>query len=200
MRKQITRVGCVCAHCGASFSRYPSKVGRFCSVACNIFSRSRPVAERFWEKVDRNGPVPEHRPELGACWIWIAGLAVGYGQFTIHTGTPDKAHRISWEWAHGPIPDGQWVLHRCDNRACVRPDHLFLGTRDANIEDMVTTGRAIHGARNLGRLHPPPTRDQVSMIRMLHAGGRSMKSLSDSFSIPYATIRKIVLHDDQATR
>lgn len=91
---------------------------------------------RFWEKVQR--------AEGGACWEWTACLFTnsGYGCF-LYERKLQGAHRVSWNLAHGPIPDGLWVLHKCDNRKCVRPDHLFLGTPTDNVRDMFAKGRAV---------------------------------------------------------
>lgn len=97
-------------------------------------------AERFWMKVDKDGP--------GGCWVWRAGTfkaRMGYGKFQAGTSRataqPVYAHRYSWELAHGPVPEGMWVLHRCDNPPCVRPDHLFLGDDATNKADMMSKGR-----------------------------------------------------------
>lgn len=95
---------------------------------------SRPSpAERFWQKVD---------VRADGCWEYRGKIAraTGYGCFSIgyeHV----YAHRFSWMLARGPIPDGLCVLHHCDNRPCVRPDHLFLGDRAANNADMHAKGR-----------------------------------------------------------
>ena len=92
------------------------------------------VEQRFWAKVDKESP--------NGCWEWTAGLnGAGYGQFTMWPASPVRAHRFSWELRHGPIPDGLCALHRCDNRPCVNPDHLFLGTRGDNIRDCFSKGR-----------------------------------------------------------
>jgi hypothetical protein len=91
--------------------------------------KPRPVAERFWEKVDKSGE----------CWTWrpVTGRhPFGYGMFTPQHGQRVTSHRFSWQLAHGPIPSGLFVLHKCDNPPCVRPDHLFLGTHKDNMADM----------------------------------------------------------------
>lgn len=67
----------------------------------------------------------------------------GYGSFTLDgsLGESVAAHRFSWELHFGEVPDGMYVLHKCDNPPCVRPDHLFLGTQSDNMYDMWDKGR-----------------------------------------------------------
>lgn len=90
--------------------------------------------------------IPE--PNSG-CWLWTGTLkkpvrGLGYGHFRV-SGKTKVAHRVSWEIFRGPIPDGLCVCHKCDVSICVNPDHLFLGTRLDNIEDMVAKGRQSNG-------------------------------------------------------
>lgn len=105
-------------------------------------------SERFWSKVNKEAP--------GGCWEWTAGLnSAGYGQFSNWPSAPQRAHRVSWEFANGEIPDGLCVLHRCDNRPCVNPAHLFLGTKGDNIRDCFAKGRGnpMPGATAAGVAH-----------------------------------------------
>lgn len=90
------------------------------------------LEQRFWAKV-KKGP---------GCWEWTAMTnPKGYGIIGINH-VPNLAHRVSYQLEVGPIPTGKCVLHRCDNPACVRPKHLFLGTKGDNNRDMHAKGRA----------------------------------------------------------
>jgi hypothetical protein len=96
--------------------------------------------ERFWSNVEKSAE----------CWRWM-GLKDkdGYGRHRPGTGTAYmKAHRFSWLIHEGEIPPKLSVLHRCDKPDCVRPDHLFLGTHQDNMDDMVRKGRQARGERH----------------------------------------------------
>lgn len=100
------------------------------------------LEERFWAKV--------HKTD--GCWEWTAFVnSDGYGRI-IRGRVVLLAHRVSWEFANGPIPGGLLVCHHCDNRPCIRPEHLFLGTYSDNAIDMTKKGR--HGAH----VHPESVR------------------------------------------
>lgn len=100
-----------------------------------------PLEDLFWSKVNKDGPV---HPVHGTCWVWTAALRDhGYGGSWNGTRA-DKAHRVSWRLTNGEIPDGLNVLHKCDNRLCVRPEHLFLGTHRDNARDKEAKGRGNH--------------------------------------------------------
>lgn len=91
----------------------------------------------FWSHVDKNGPVPAHRPELGPCWLWTGKpSAHGYGRYR-----GIGAHRVALELTKGHLGDNRCSLHECDTRMCCRPDHLFEGTKRENNLDMIAKGR-----------------------------------------------------------
>lgn len=102
--------------------------------------KRRPIAERFWPKVDSSGGP-------GACWTWTASCKIkGYGQISAGgRERPLLAHRVAWEITNGPIGVGSVVCHSCDNPKCCNPAHLFLGTQAENLQDMTDKGRRCSG-------------------------------------------------------
>lgn len=116
----------------------------------------RPIAERFWPKVDKDGPV---HPVLGTrCWLWTgARLHRDSGHGTLSRGRSHiLAHRLSYELHIGSIPDGLDICHRCDNPPCVNPEHLFPGTHRENMADCIAKGRSrdpINGIVNRAKTH-----------------------------------------------
>lgn len=132
-----------------------------------MYTKRRPLVERFWERVDRRGP--------NECWPWT-GCVNEHGYGLIGRGGRkckiEKAHRVAWELHNGPIPDGVKILHRCDNPPCCNESHLFTGTQGDNHSDMMAKGR--HGCgRMQGESHHQAklTDDLVLQIRNAKGSG-----------------------------
>jgi len=126
------------------------------------------IEENFWKKVDKNGPTPAHKPELGPCWVWTACQNPrGYGEFQ-YFGKRTHAHRVVWFLTRDvEIPKHLYVCHRCDTPSCVNPDHLFLGTAKENAQDAKAKGRLPAGDNHYSRTNPEKlARGDRSYLRM----------------------------------
>lgn len=89
--------------------------------------------ERFWKKVDKNGPIPEHRPELGPCWVWMGILNNWhYGHFRFN-GKRYLTHKFAWKIKRGEVPLGKELDHLCNLPKCVNPNHLEAVTHQENM-------------------------------------------------------------------
>lgn len=147
------------------------------------------LADRFWAKVSRGD----------GCWMWMASRdRKGYGQIEV-MGKPARAHRISYLLTVGEITNGLFVCHHCDVRACVRPDHLFLGTNQDNMRDCANKGRngtTLHPDRHpRGVAHPMAklTQAKAEEIRTLHrGGGHTLDTLAARFGVSRSTIDHVV--------
>lgn len=172
-----------CQHCEKKCDK-----GSACCHECRWSNQRAQQGPRwFWSKVDADGE----------CWLWRGYLMhKNYGQFRGFDGKTILAHRQAWILAYGSVPDGLWVLHACDEPRCVRPDHLFLGTSDDNIADMVSKRRHIV-PKNLprGRRHPNAikhlTADDAAAIRRRWASGDRRGSIASEFGTSVDTARKI---------
>jgi hypothetical protein len=174
--------------------------------------KQRPTPEeRFWPKVQVGGP--------DECWEWQAGKSHGYGAFGIggRSGGHTTAHRFSYELANGPVPEGMFVCHHCDNPPCVNPAHLYAGTSKDNVRDMVTRGRAKGGPKPGGKRPPGYNRktredDRRGGIRKFTdeqerqiaeryaAGGVSKSALAREHGVSQPTITAIVARVREANR
>jgi HNH endonuclease len=132
-----------CAKCGTPriAGSSPSAIAKVLRRPCNACNK-RPLADRFWEKVDKNGSVV--RPDLGPCWIWTgASLRSGHGVLNSGKhGSNLLAHRTAFFLKHGrwPIPNAN---HHCDNPPCVRWEHLYEGDQADNARDCSARGRRV---------------------------------------------------------
>jgi hypothetical protein len=165
---------------------------------------------RFWAKVDKSGD----------CWLWTARHdRHGYGKFRPNGGHVSEvgAHRVSYVIAHGPIPPDKIVCHTCDNRLCVNPAHLWLGTFAENSADMVRKGRVVSGntpetaargerhwsrrqaerftERYRGERNPAArfTEDDIRAIRSAFVNGETQTSIAVRYGTAQPVISRIVL-------
>lgn len=199
-----------CGFCGGTFNANSSEVkrgwGKYCSHSCATSARNKMVSKfpsmeaRFWSKVIRSA-------DEDGCWLWTGACYKkdGYGAFDNH-----KAHRVAWELTYGPIPDGLLVCHHCDNRACVRPDHLFLGTQADNIHDCMAKGRFLTGDKAFPHLHPELyrgdrhagvklTAEEVVEIRRLHRNHElTLDQLAARFGVRNGCIQAVVYRNSWA--
>ena len=145
--------------------------------------RWEPERVRYAGKVQRGN----------GCWEWVgAKSSTGYGNFYTR-GKMYLTHRYAWEEEHGAIPLGLCVLHLCDNRACVRPDHLFLGTKKTNSLDMVGKGRA-HMPDSAGEKHglSKLTDAAVVDVRRRFSAGELGKDLAAEYGVSPSLVSLVV--------
>lgn len=143
-RKQELSKPTECRLCKKTVPMMPGK--KYCSSACANRANGPAKAhglskERFYEKVQKTE----------GCWLWLGSITRGgYGSYTLksYKGTT-RAHRIAYLLEYGPFDPKLFVCHRCDNPPCVRPEHLFLGTRQDNTDDMMRKGRHWRQRMNL---------------------------------------------------
>lgn len=151
----------------------------------------------FWDKVDKSGE----------CWLWMGSRYLanrgGHGRAQIN-GRVCGAHRLSWELTYGQIPNGLWVLHKCGNAPCVRPDHLYLGTVAENNADTKRMGRMWTGDRHWSKLKPELivrgekhgraklTLEKAREIRASFSSGSSTKELAAKYGISTSLVRSVV--------
>lgn len=171
-----------CERCGAVFHRKGSQVPnmwakqRFCSRACGRPVRV-PVTPEFFQQFVYPEP-------MSGCFLWT-GLYSDRGYGVIwDAGNHRRAPRVAWELERGPIPNGLHVCHRCDNRACVNVAHLFLGTHQENMADMVAKGRQ---QRQPGEKHPCALLTDAQALAIL-ADPRSAREIAPVYGVSQSTI------------
>jgi len=136
------------------------------------------LKERFWQKVDKKGE--------DECWEWTASLRRGYGRIEYNYKYL-PAHKVSWEIHNGPISDNMLVLHRCDNRKCVNPNHLYLGTYSDNVCD-----REYRNPGTAGRISRLGATGIMSIRKMYKTGKYTQENLARLFKVSQSHITNIV--------
>lgn len=156
---------------------------KFCSKVCCDKSKAVPLIDQFYRYVGRKQP--------NGCILWTGTTTKdGYGRISkTIANSKRQAHRISYELFVGPIHDSLFVLHRCDNPLCINPTHLFLGTHQDNMTDMLVKGRSSRGERNR---HAKLTESQVVEITNLRARGVALKTIVQMFGINRGSVWCIV--------
>jgi hypothetical protein len=137
-----------------------------------------------------------------SCWLWTGYKrnALGHGALSVHD-RPVWVHRLAYALTYGPIAPDAVICHRCDVPACVRPDHLFIGTQADNVADMERKGRARKVALQ-GEAHPQAHLSdvQVGELRALHAGGLTdQRALAARFGVSQSTVWRLVHRMTRAT-
>lgn len=139
---------------------------------------------RFWKYVNKTE----------GCWIWNGPCTYArYGTLRIH-GTHVAAHRFSWELHNGPIQNGLYVCHHCDNPPCVNPDHLFLGTNKDNVDDMWNKGRGVMCPPSIGvnNVNAKLTDADIPIIRdLLSDHSITQNSIAELFHVTRKAIWQI---------
>ncbi len=191
-----------CDFCGRHYEGFGKQ---FCSRQCHVkFEtpyRIQAFSDHFWSRIRQRGE----------CWEWMGARgAGGYGTigFKFHRMRIMATHRLAYALVHGGIPVGMFVCHHCDNPPCVRPSHLFLGTKADNTRDMWQKNRRQSDGHFLTEWalgHPELilrgercpwsklTRRQVDEIRQCYQHGRfSQRRLAKKYGVSHATINHIV--------
>jgi hypothetical protein len=149
--------------------------------------KPKSINERFWSKVDRRGE--------NECWNWTARLtSFGYGRIGTggRYGDMMHAHRASYLIHYGPIPDGLVVMHICDNRRCVNPAHLKLGTQADNLRDMYDKHRNAPNPSMPGNLHPQAISvDVVQEALRLRKYGLTQEQVAEKLNISKGSVYNI---------
>lgn len=154
--------------------------------------------EKLHSGLDKNAP--------NGCWVWTrARTTAGYGEIWVN-GKIHYTHRLSWELTNGPIVDGLWVLHKCDNPGCANPDHLFLGTQKVNMSDCKAKGRTRggmkKGQRNGGTFKAGQTSGEANangkltelearVIKYCEFPGYSLAKIGEPFGVSASTVSLI---------
>jgi len=151
-------------------------------------AKTMPLEERLARKMKVN--------PVSGCYEWQGSKLNGYGRITFgNAGHPERrttgTHRLAYELAFGPIPNGLQVCHKCDNRSCINVEHLFLGTNKDNADDRETKGRgnqALGSKSSMAKLDE----EKILEIRKLKANGARTCELSAKYEVHKSTIKRVI--------
>jgi hypothetical protein len=155
---------------------------KFCSRGCRDEYKTRPIEERFWEKVSIDD-------SNDGCWEWtkLSRDDFGYGLFLLVGHKNERAHRVAWRLTNGPIPSGMKILHSCDNPPCCRPGHLFIGTDLDNARDRDRKGRGVILKGDQCKQTKVPDA-ALSSIRERIQSGEKRSAVAAEYDVSYHTI------------
>lgn len=195
--------------CHGHYVRVGRPKPRACSMeGCDKSARSQELCEMHYTRLRRHGDpeaimnadrelsISERMERYGwtvtdsGCWEFNGPLRNGYGQISVPGNRSEIASRAAYMAWVGPIEDGLYVCHKCDNPPCINPAHLFLGTHDENVQDSVSKKRHQYGTRQwLAKL----TDDEALAVREMYATGRyTQKQVGQVFGIGQTAVSAIV--------
>jgi hypothetical protein len=186
MSRHSTPITRHCEVCRKAFRTFNYRIqrgrGKYCSHSCQGVASSIPVEVRFFDYIGKK--------TTNGCILWNGAICKnGYG-YLRDGGVTSLAHRIAWKLLRGPIPDGLFVLHSCDNPPCVNAiSHLFLGTPADNNADMAAKGRSTRGERSA---QAKLTEAIVREIREAASRGVTQQRLAEKYSVRSSAISRIV--------
>jgi hypothetical protein len=190
----------ICNSCKKEFiENYPSSKRVFCSRKCFFESGFKSV-NVFWDTASEKEKFERHKKNLfrhvnkdseNGCWNCTGYLNRGYGVTRYEGKDIIPAHRLSWILFKGEIPKGLWVLHKCDNKRCVNPEHLFLGTCKDNVKDMIKK----HGNPKWGRKLIQWTENDKNEMIKLYNNSNSIYKISIKFCVSHETIKDFFVRE-----
>lgn len=170
----------ICQYCHKEFKTFQSEINKgkakYCSISCGVSVKNKlnllPTHEIFFRNISK-GIHPN------GCWVYSKGKR--YAKICVN-GKTISVHRYSYELYKGQIPDNMVVCHKCDNKLCVNPGHLFIGTQKDNIQDMLSKKRGNH-AKGSKHHRTTLTEKQIAHIKKRIISGEKIHNLKDEYNV-----------------